>query len=403
MIAFWAISALLAAAVLAVVLRPLLRKRGADAGVSRSALNLSVHRDQLRELEADRAAGTLAAEDYERSCRELERRLLEDVEEPAAQPKAAGNRRLVGIAGIALPIVAVAVYFAVGNPRALAPGADPHAGMNVTPQQVQAMVERLAAKLKDKPDDVEGWKLLGRSYTVMGRFAEAAGAYARAAACAPGDAQLLADFADALAMARGQSMQGEPEKLVLRALEIDPANLKALALAGTAAFDRKDYAAAAARWARMLPLVPPDSEDARTIQANVNEARSLSGSPKLSGSQKLSGSPKLNGVVKLAPHLAGKVAPDDTVFIFARAEKGPPMPLAVLRKQVRELPLSFALDDSMAMAPGMNLSGQPRVVVGARVSKSGSATPQPGDLQGVSPVVASNAQGVAILIDTLVR
>ena len=397
MIAFWAIAAVLAAVALAVVLRPLLKKRAGDGGVSRSALNLSVYRDQLRELETDRAAGTLAAEDYERARRELERRLLEDVEEPAAPPQAAGGRGALGIAAIALPLVAVAVYFAVGNPRALLPGADPHVGMSVTPQQVQAMVERLAAKLKDKPDDVEGWKLLGRSYTVMGRFPEGAEAYARAAAAAPRDAQLLADYADALAMARGQSLQGEPEKLVLSALEIEPTNLKALALAGTAAFERKDYAAAATLWARMLPLVPPDSEDARTIQANVNEARSLSGSPKLSGSQ------KLNGVVKLAPHLAGKVAPDDIVFIFARAEKGPPMPLAVLRKQVRDLPTEFALDDSMAMSPGMKLSGFPKVTVGARISKSGQATPQPGDLQGLSAAVASNASGVNVTIDSVVR
>lgn len=396
MIVFWLIAALLAAAALGLVLRPLLSGGGGKALDAR-ALNLSVYRDQLRELEADRAAGTLAAADYERARTELERRLLEDVGEsaPVLMPTHGGGRRLIVSFAIAVPLVAAAVYFAVGNPGAVVPGADPHAGMGITPQQVQAMVERLAARLKEKPDDLEGWRLLGRSYTVLGRFAEAADAYAKAAARAPRDPQLLADFADALAMARGQSLQGEPEKLVLRALEIDPVNLKALALAGTAAFDRKDYAAAASYWERMLPLVAPDSEDVRAIQANVNEARALSGAAVSAG--------KLTGSVKLAPAVASRADPNDTVFIFARAEKGPPLPLAVLRKQVRELPLSFALDDSMAMAPGLKLSGAARVIVGARISKSGSATPQAGDLQGTSPVVASNAEGVAVLIDTVVR
>jgi cytochrome c-type biogenesis protein CcmH len=199
-------------------------------------------------------------------------------------------------------------------------------------------------------------------------------------------------------MAQGQTLAGEPEKLVLRALEIDPNNLKALALAGTAAFGRQDYKAAATYWERMLALVPEDSEDAKAIQANVEEARSRAG---LKPAPKVAAAPgkPLKGTVKLSPALAGKASPEDSVFIFARAESGPPMPLAVLRKQVRDLPLEFALDDSMAMAPQLRLSSQPKVIVGARVSKSGSATPQPGDLEGLSKPVANNASGVSVTID----
>ena len=136
------------------------------------------------------------------------------------------------------------------------------------------MVARLVARLRENPDDVEGWKLLGRSYGVMGRFAEAADAYAKAAVRAPRDARLLADFADMLAMARGQSLQGEPEKLVMRALELEPENLKALALAGTAAFERGDYAAAAARWERMLAQVDAGFRGRAQHPQNVDEARS---------------------------------------------------------------------------------------------------------------------------------
>ena len=261
----------------------------------------------------------------------------------------------------------------------------------MTAQQVEAMVARLAARLRENPDDTDGWKMLGRSYAVLGRFADAADAYARAATRAPRDAQLLADFADALAMARGQTMAGEPEKLVLRALEIDANNLKALALAGTAAYERKDFDKAARFWQRMLPLVPPGGEDARAIQANVDEALAMKGGR------------VLRGEVRLAEKLKGTVSPDDVVFVFARAAEGPAMPLAVVKKRVRDLPVAFALDDTMAMAPGGKLSLFPRVVISARVSKSGQAAPQPGDLQGSSAAVANDASGVRVVIDTVVR
>jgi cytochrome c-type biogenesis protein CcmH len=270
----------------------------------------------------------------------------------------------------------------------------------VTAQQIEAMVARLAAKLRENPDDIDGWKLLGRSYGALGRFAESADAYARAATRAPRDAQLLADFADALAMARGQSLQGEPEKLVLRALQIEPSNLKALALAGTAQYERKDFKGAANTWRRMLPLVPPDSEDARAIQSNVDEALAMAGVARTPAAK---GGGALRGEVRLAEKLKNQASPDDTVFIFARAAEGPPMPLAVLRKRVRDLPLTFALDDSMAMAPQARLSGFARVIVSARVSKSGQAAPQPGDLQGASGAVANDASGVRVVIDSVVR
>jgi cytochrome c-type biogenesis protein CcmH len=384
---FWALGALLAAAALALAARPLWRRRAGGA-VSRDAMNAAVYRDQLHELDADLASGLLAQADHERAREELARRVLEDFsrqEERAAQ----GGNRFVAYSVLAIPLLAIGIYFAVGNPGAIALQDVAQA----TQHEIEGMVERLAAKLKENPEDVEGWKLLGRSYGAIGRFPEAAEAYARAAARAPRDAQVLADLADVLAMANGQRLAGDPEKLVERALQIDPNNLKALALAGTAAFDRGAFAVAAERWGRMLPLVPADSEDARVIRENVAQAKERAGA---------TATAKLAGTVSLSPKLKGKAAPDDAVFIFARAAEGPRVPLAVLRKKVRDLPLSFSLDDSMAMAPGMNLSAFARVVVGARVSKSGSATPQPGDLQGASAVVANDAAGVKLVIDSVV-
>ena len=380
---FWTIGAALAVVALALALRPLLFKpRGKD--LSRSETNLAIYRDQRRELDADLAAGTLAPADFESARVELESRLLQDVVPSEGRPSVSprgGSRALTVTLALAVPLCAAALYFAVGNPRSI----------EAPTQNLEAMVERLAAHLRESPDDAAGWKLLGRAYASMERFPEAADAYAKAAVRMPRDAQLLADLAEVLAMARGRRLEGEPEKLLARALEVEPENLKALALAGTAAFARRDYRAAVAHWEKMLPLVPAESEEGRSIRASVDEAKALA-------SQR-----PLQGRVSISGKLKAQASADDTVFIFARAVEGPPMPLAVLRKQVRDLPFAFALDDSMAMAPGMKLSGHARVIVGARVSKSGDPAPQPGDLRGASAPVANDAQGVSVVIDSVVR
>ena len=388
MTAFWAAGILLAAVAVALVVRPLLSLRS-EKSLSRRDANVSIYRDQLRELDADLASGKLGQADFDRARAEIEARLLEDVAAPEAAPQSRGTRRAaIGLAA-GLPVLAIAVYLAVGNPAAISPLPDPHSVASA--EQLEALVERLAAKMRENPDDPEGWRLLGRSFSVMGRFPQAAEAYAKAAELAPRDAQTLVDFADALAMARGQSLEGEPEKLVQRALEIDPSNLKALALAGTIEFNRKRFAAAAGYWKRMLPHVDPGTEDARIIQGNIEEALA-----QVDGKA-------LKGTVSLSAKLKDKAAPEDTVFLYARAAEGPQMPLAVQRFKVRDLPAKFSLDDAMAMAPGMTLSAHPRVVVTARVSRSGQAKPQAGDLQGASKAVANDATGVDVVIDTQVR
>ena len=401
---FVVLGVLLVAGALLFVVPPLVR-RTVQPGASRDAVNAAVYRDQLRELESDLQAGTLAPDQHDKARREIEARLAADLGTSEAREKSPVSARGAALAlGLAVPICALAVYLTVGNPRALTPqseeGAAPH-GMSA--QQFETMVGRLAARLKDNPEDAEGWMMLGRSYAVLGRFGDSSEAYAKAVARVPNDAQLLADYADSLAMAQGRTLQGEPEKLLKRALATDPNNAKALVLAGTAAFDRNDRASAVRYWERALSVLPAESEMAQRVRDSVAEAGGSAGKTQVAKPVQAQGSARISGVVRLDPKLATKVAPDDTVFIFARAAEGPRMPLAILRRRGRDLPVEFTLDDSMAMAPQMKLSAFPRVVVGARVSKAANATASPGDLQGLSGPVSVGAVGIKVLIDTEVR
>lgn len=415
MSAFFLLGALLAVGAVFHILRPLLWAPR-RAGVSRDSANLALYREQERELEADLRAGTIAAGQYDQARAEIESRLIEDIGEKASSsaagaPFARSPTAVVAVA-MAIPLCALGIYLVIGAPQALfaAPvppvSAGPSSGAphEVSQDQIGAMVARLAAKLQENPANPDGWAMLGRSYHMLGRYRDASSAFANATKLLPDNAQLLADYADSLAMAQGRALKGEPEKLVARALKADPNNIKALALAGTVAFDRKDYAGATRHWERIVQAVPAQSEAAQSALASIEEARALQGKqPPRSApvvAQAASGAPRVSGVARIAPQLAGKVAPTDTVFIYARAAEGPRMPLAILRKQARELPVSFVLDDSMAMSPQMKLSSVPRVVVFARISKTSEATPRSGDLQGQSQVVAVGAEGLDVLINS---
>ncbi len=277
-VTFWILAVFLAAAALAFVLPALLARGRHAASAERDATNIAVYRDQLGELDADLAAGTLSRGQYDEAHRELERRMLEDVRAPRAAAQAAKSSRGTAIAvGVAMPLVAGLLYFAVGSPNALAPGKAAGDRPGITMQQVESMVERLAARMQENPEDVKGWEMLGRSYAVLERYPEAVAAYANAVKRSPPDAQLLADYADTLAMWQGQRLQGEPERLIGQALKIDPNNVKALALAGTAAFEKKDFKRAIAHWEKIIKVLPPDSELADAVRGSIADARALAG------------------------------------------------------------------------------------------------------------------------------
>jgi cytochrome c-type biogenesis protein CcmH len=366
-------------------------------------------------------------------AREPERPAPAAASSAAAAPQAAadGERqrpswRLVATLSVAVLVVAVAGYARTGWPSLLRPDAKSElaaivpadgAASGLTPQQqIAAMVDKLAARMQQHPDDAEGWTMLARSYTVLGRLPEALPAYARAVALRPKDAKLLADYADAVAASKGTANNPESIALIERALQVDPNHAKALALDGAVAYDRGDFQRAADDWQKFKDQLPPGSELLERVQASIDDARRRAGEAPASqasasalarAERPASGAmaaarASVSGVVTLDPKLAGQAAADDRVFVFARPASGSRMPLAVLRATVKDLPLSFTLDDSMAMAPGRTLSSASEIVVGARISKSGNAIPQAGDLAGETSGVAPGAKDLAIRIDRVV-
>ena len=346
---------------------------------------------------------------------------------PSSAARTQPSPRLVGLLAAGVLGLAVLGYGRTGSPGAPSTGGagaaaqananvDTDAAPGLNEQQFEAAVEKLAARLKEQPDNGEGWAMLARSYARLGRPEQALPAFQKAVALQGNDASLLADYADVLALQNKRSLEGEPSVLLARALKIDAKNPKALALAGTAAFERKDFKTAVRLWEQLAQLLPPESGFGPQLQASIDQAREGAGLPKGPRLQALAAaaesgasgvaavsSATVQGQVRLSDAVAKLAAPDDTVFIFARAASGPRMPLAILRFQVKDLPLSFKLDDSTAMAPTLRLSLHPQVVVSARISKSGQAVPTPGDLVGQTAPVANTAQGLQIEINEVLK
>lgn len=308
MIIFWLICAIFAAIALAFVLPPLLQtslqtSAPGDDDQSKKEANVDVYRDQISELETDVANGIVSREQYQQDRDEIERRLLEDVSGANLTSKgsekkataAVGGRAPVYAVAIGIPLIAIALYLRVGNPAALSaspaspasptspasvrPSQAPFAGAGqpsgqMTQQAIEANVAALAGRLEQNPDDVQGWTMLGRSYVNLEKYSEATNAYARATALKPDDADLLGDYAFAMGMANGQRLQGQPLELINKALKLDPENPKALELAGSAAFEAKNYKDAISYWQRLLQKTPKDSELAKALSERIEQAKS---------------------------------------------------------------------------------------------------------------------------------
>lgn len=420
MIVFLILATLLVAGALLFVIPPMLgagaRAREHAAHQEQARTVLIVLREQLAELDAERAAGRMAEADYLRSREELEQRALVEggtaeagVDAGPARPWAIGVLLVV-------PVLAVAVYLVLGTPEGLDPvnaKPAPEAGHQITPEQMAAMVAQLATRLESQPDDVQGWMMLGRSYAVMQNFQGAVSTWGRIGARIPDHPDILADWADLLAGAAGRRFDGDPDRLIARALELAPNHVKALALSGTSAFQRQDYARASSLWERILANMQPGEGAYGAILASINEARSKGGLPQLNppgaaqaaalqgggaATQEGAGAAAaltLRGKISLAPEFASQAKADDTVFVFARPAQGG-MPIAALRIRAGDLPAGFDFASAQRMSQGPL---PPQVAVGARLSRQGSATAAAGDLESQTMLVAPDSEGVVVVID----
>ena len=418
---FWITCAVLLSVALPFVVLPLWRRAAsndAHSSIQRDAANLEILRDQSAELEADLRNELLTQDAYEQGKRELQARLLEEVKtagQPVNKPRNPAKALAIVLA-VLLPLFSVSLYLAIGNPKALLPQQDLGLADGFGVIRSEVKLQELEEKLKQQPENPDGWLLLARSYSEMQRFPDAVRAYEQLVKLVPGEAHLWANYADVYAMNNNQSLLGEPTKFLNKALELDGNNTLALALSGSAAMERGDYVAAIAYWTKLTDLLPPDNPDLQMVRSGIQQAREFLAMQK-GGKEKLAKLPAgkipekavtnpataISGKIALSPALAGKAAPTDTVFIFARDAQGKKVLLAALRKQVKDLPLQFTLDDSMAIQPQVNLSSSDQVIVVARVAKSGNPIAQPGDLQGSTGIIKSGAKGLNIVIDSIVQ
>lgn len=420
---FWLGAAIMLVLALALILPALLRRQHMTVADAQSA-NLRVARERLAELDADLRSGKLDQAGFEQAKRELEAGLLDDLaaESAAATPTVQEGGRWMGVLlSLAVPVLAIGLYSYLGEyaalttaPTAARQAAASHAAGAENGQQptVSEMVEKLAARLQSNPEDAEGWFMLGRSYMVMQRYAEAASALERVHALVGDEPNVLVAYADALAMASDGRIAGKPQAMIEKALTLEPHNKVALWLAGMGRAETGEHTAAIAYWQRLLPLIQNDPQSTADVQALITRSQAQGGVAETpSAAPAIAAAPaaesatdasmsaaRLQVQVALDAALQDKVDPDDTLFIFARAMQGPPMPLAVARKRAGDLPLTVTLDDSMAMLPAMKLSNFDEVLVGARISKSGNAIPQSGDYSGEVAPVAVNAATAPIQV-----
>lgn len=394
--------------------------------------NTQVYRDQLEELEREYLAGNLTQAELHATRDELAQRLLDDVatdapalaaSAPSASDEVKAFRkpwRAVVALGVALPVLAVVMYGVLGQPMALDPSVLARgAGENeeVTPEKLATMATALMRRLQDEPNSAEGWVMLGRVQRARSLFAEADDAFAKALALTQDD-DLWIERAEVLAQKNNGSFAGEPWAIIQRVLTRNPQHINALLLAGSASFAELNYRSALRFWERARDLVDPQSPDATELDRAMAEARDKLGLPPIPAraasavpgtaasppgvatatSAATASAKSISGRVSVVSELASKVAPTDTVFIYATPVSGSKMPVAMLRTTADRLPLDFVLDDSSAMMPNVKLSGMDEVTIRVRISKSGQAKAQSGDLGVSLSPVKPGSQGLNLMV-----
>jgi cytochrome c-type biogenesis protein CcmH len=406
MLIFWISAAILILIALAFVIPPLLKKTPKSSAIDNNSLNIAIYKQRIAELEQE----NLTEEQFRQAKQELEKSLAQDLDDKSSViPKARARWAAAIIVMLAIPALAVATYWKIGSQHLVTANTTTATTTTTTPHSsdipnnFNQMVESLAARLEKQPNDKQGWYMLARSYSYMKQYDKAAQAYNKLLGLVGDkDPQVLTELARVLTLANNGQFIGQPQILLKLALEADPNYQEALWLSGLAAAQNKDYQTAITHWQKFLQQIPADKTQARQmLEQHIAEARRQLGEP--TPKQQVIVKQQLIVHVNLDPSLQDKVQANDTLFIYARAITGPAMPLAIVRKKASELPTEVILDDSTAMMPAMKLSNFKEVKVLARISHSGSAKLESGDLQGeISPVALDTKQPIKITINTVV-
>jgi cytochrome c-type biogenesis protein CcmH len=397
----------------------LLRQRPVVTNASQAKANAKVYRDQIADLDREHESGHISDSEWQQSRDELSLRLLEDTsaqDDPVAKQEKPALWTAVLVA-VALPLAAMGMYMWVGEPDALNPMAV-QSSEKGDPAQLLQMAESLAQKLNDKPDNLQGWVMLGRTYRTLEKFDASVQAYDRALKLSADD-DLKLERVEVLAMKSQGNFEGEPWNVIRDILQRDPQNYGALLMAGSASYSHEKYADALKYWQQARKPLAADNPDvpgldeaiasvqqklgmpaqvAKGPSAQINATQPAASAPSANTSGAASSGLTVSGQVSIAEALKGKVKPSDVVFIYATPANGERMPLAIFKTTVAQLPLAFTLDDSTAMTPERKLSGAGEVLVKVRVSKSGNAMPQSGDLVGTLGPVKVGSKGLKLEI-----
>ena len=390
MISFLIPAFLLLVLVLVLLLRPFIFPPKVEA-TSRRQMNATIYREELEKLETERVTGSINSADYEIAHAEMRQRLFQDTDEEDDR-SVMGSSKITAI-GLCLfiAVLSAGFYFALGDATRIA---QTNTQQPMTQEGVEKMVAQFAAKMEQDPANLQGWVMLARSYRILGRNQEAAKAYERAGSFIESDPQLLADYADVLATNANGSFSGKPLQLIKQALKLDPNNLMALWLSGTASYAAGNYKAAVQIWEKLAQQVPPGTEDARSIEASIADARAKGGlSSKPSVSTK-----GVSGKIEISTDLKSKVKSGDIVMVIAR-KPGERMPVAVLRTGISDFPMNFSLTDALAMNPSAPLSQLSEASIEVRISKTGMAKPEAGDLISTPQIVKVGANNIRLVID----
>jgi len=388
----------IALCVAAIFLWVLLREKKPVTQASQAKANAKVYRDQILDLDREHDSGHISDEEWQQSRDELSLRLLEDtsaVDDPAAKTEKPAIWTAVVLA-VALPLGSMGMYMWVGQPEALNPLALKTPDQ-VDPKDLTKMAQTLAEKLQDKPDNLQGWVMLGRTYRTLENFDAALRAYDSALKLSDDD-DLKLERIEVIAMQRQGQFEGEPWNVIREVLQRDPQHFGALLTAGSASYAEGKFADALKYWEQARKPLDANNPDLAGLESAISTVRERLGMPPAKAAPAATSGLNVTGQVSLSASLKSKASPNDVVFIYATPANGDRMPLAIFKTTVSQLPFNFTLDDSTAMAPDRKLSAAGEVMVKVRVTKSGNAMPQSGDLSGSLGPVKVGAKGLKLEI-----